>query len=63
LTTARSNAWEPLLAVADLAGGEWPERARRSVALSASSEDDDADGVRLLADIQLSSRCSRRSER
>jgi hypothetical protein len=22
--------WEPLLAIADIAGGEWPERARRA---------------------------------
>ena len=23
-----ADVWEPLLAIADLAGGEWPERAR-----------------------------------
>ena len=28
LSDRQQDSWEPLLAVADLAGGEWPERAR-----------------------------------
>jgi hypothetical protein len=45
---------EPLLAVADLAGSDWPERARRAlVELHGGREvDDESAGVRLLADIQ-----------
>jgi hypothetical protein len=46
------DAWEPLLALADLAGGEWPARAR-AAALELSGEkaaEDDSIGVRLLAD-------------
>ncbi len=48
-----ADSWEPLLAVADRAGGEWPERARRA-ALELSGRgapDDGSIGVRLLADI------------
>jgi len=43
---------EPLLAIADLAGGEWPERARRAlVELRADRQlEDDSPRVRLLAD-------------
>jgi hypothetical protein len=47
---------EPLLAIADLAGGEWPHRARSAlVALCAGRQapDDDSLGVRLLADIRV----------
>lgn len=37
-----AEGWEPLLAIADLAGGEWPGRARSAaVKLSAPSEDSD----------------------
>jgi hypothetical protein len=45
---------EPLLAIADLAGGDWPDRARRAVVeLHSGREiDDESSGVRLLSDIQ-----------
>ena len=47
------DGWEPMLAIADHAGGDWPERAREiAVELSSGeSRDDDSHGVRLLADI------------
>jgi hypothetical protein len=48
------DMWEPLLAIADLAGGDWPERAR-TAALELSTGDareDESLGVRLLADIR-----------
>ncbi|MDP9341589.1 MAG: DUF3631 domain-containing protein [Actinomycetota bacterium] len=50
-----ADCWEPLVAIADLAGGEWPLRARdAAVVLSTGgSRDDESDGVRLLADIRL----------
>ena len=36
------EAWEPLFAISDLAGGSWPERARRAaLELSASDEAED----------------------
>jgi hypothetical protein len=42
---------EPLLAVADFAGGEWPERARQAlIALRGGADEDDELGIRLLAD-------------
>lgn len=49
-----ADAWEPLLAIADLAGGDWPERARKAaLALSVGhARDDDSIGVRLLADVR-----------
>lgn len=49
-----ADAWEPLLAIADYAGGEWPERARASAkALSCGEDREDASiGVRLLEDIR-----------
>jgi hypothetical protein len=46
------DIWEPLLAVADLAGGEWPERARKAaLALHGAVIEEDSHGVRLLSDI------------
>ena len=50
---ARDN-WDPLLAIAELAGGEWPARAR-AAALALSGETDEAEGsalVDLLRDLQ-----------
>lgn len=48
------DSWEPLLAIADLAGGDWPERARRAaIELSAARhEDAESLGVRLLHDLR-----------
>ena len=46
------DGWEPLVAIADAAGGDWPGRARRAavaVFLSRSAADDNP-GLRLLAD-------------
>jgi hypothetical protein len=48
-----ADTWEPLIAVADHAGGDWPGRARAAVlALTAEAASDDKGsiGVRLLAD-------------
>ena len=47
------DSWEPLLAIADLVGGDWPARARRAaVELSAARhEDAESLGVRLLYDL------------
>jgi hypothetical protein len=49
-----ADIWEPLLAVADAAGGDWPERARvAAVALVADSQTDTPSlNVRLLRDIR-----------
>lgn len=48
------DAWEPLLAIADVAGEEWSKRAR-AAALELSNgadHEDESHGVRLLADIR-----------
>jgi putative DNA primase/helicase len=49
-----ADNWRPLFAVADLAGGEWPERARQiAVKLSGGEADQDASArVQLLIDIK-----------
>jgi putative DNA primase/helicase len=53
LNDRQADNWRLLLAIADLIGGEWPERARKAaVALSIADNDSDARGVQALADIQ-----------
>jgi len=49
-----ADVWEPLVAVADLVGGQWPELARAAaVALvSESKETEPSMGIRLLADLR-----------
>ena len=48
-----ADCWEPLLAIADAAGGDWPKRAREAaIALVArSAERTQTSGVQLLADL------------
>jgi hypothetical protein len=54
LDARAADGWEPLLAIADLAGEAWPERARAAaIALSAAAgKEDESIGVRLLGDIE-----------
>jgi hypothetical protein len=49
-----ADVWEPLVAVADAIGGEWPARVRAAgVALVADSKEVEASlGIRLLTDLQ-----------
>lgn len=48
----QADVWEPLFAIADLAGGKWPTSARRA-ALTLCGEIDDSDvNVELLRDIR-----------
>jgi hypothetical protein len=50
LNDRAGEAWEPLFAIADLAGGEWPARARAAaVALIDDDADEPGHGARLLA--------------
>jgi hypothetical protein len=47
-----ADTWEPLFSVADLAGGDWPKRARRAcLAMTGDEPDDGRIGTRLLADL------------
>jgi Protein of unknown function (DUF3631) len=54
------DSWEPLLAIAELAGEDWPQRARlAAVELSGDEDvDDDTLRVRLLADIRGTFACN-----
>ena len=48
-----ADTWEPLVAVADLAGAHWPDRARKAaLALTADDDSDTTMGARLLADLR-----------
>jgi hypothetical protein len=51
-----ADTWEPLIAVADLAGGDWPKRARKAclelVATESAADVEGSLGVKLLADIR-----------
>jgi hypothetical protein len=53
LNDRAQDAWEPLLAIADVAGGAWPARAR-TTAVALSTEDDTTVtiGIRLLQDVR-----------
>lgn len=55
------DIWEPLLAIAELAGGDWPEKARKAaVALSGGRDaDDDSLSIELLRDIRTVFTCAR----
>ncbi|GAA0808998.1 DUF3631 domain-containing protein [Spirilliplanes yamanashiensis] len=48
-----ADTWEPLIAVADLAGGEWPDRARHAAEVLTAERDGNtvaSDRIRLLMD-------------
>ncbi|MDP9798314.1 hypothetical protein J2S43_006826 [Catenuloplanes nepalensis] len=48
-----ADTWEPLIAVADLAGGDWPDRGRHAAATLTAERDsntESSDRIRLLAD-------------
>ncbi|MGB9226710.1 DUF3631 domain-containing protein, partial [Mycobacterium sp.] len=50
-----ADVWEPLLAVADLAGGHWPERARVAAVAAVAADrvkTTPSPGIELLADIR-----------
>jgi len=49
-----ADGWEPLLAIADMAGGDWPRRARAAaLALHGDGQaSEEALGVQLLADVR-----------
>ena len=49
-----ADVWEPLVAIADAAGGEWPKRARETAVtlVTASKAATPSLGIRLLADLR-----------
>lgn len=53
LNDRAADSWEPLLVIADLAGGDWPRRSRlAAIALSGESDHDLSVGIRLLSEIK-----------
>ncbi|GGP37201.1 DUF3631 domain-containing protein [Streptomyces melanogenes] len=55
VTDRPADVWEPLIAVADAAGGDWPKRARAACVelVNASKADDKGSiGIRLLTDLR-----------
>jgi Protein of unknown function (DUF3631) len=53
LGARQSDVWRPLLAIADLAGGHWPETARTAaLALHGVAEDEGDYGLLLLEDLR-----------
>jgi hypothetical protein len=55
ITDRAEEAWEPLVAIADLVGGEWPRLAREAAVALGTGEPDESEqsvGVRLLADVR-----------
>ena len=50
-----AEAWGPLLAIADLAGGDWPARARKAALIlsgRSTANSDDSIGIELLIDLR-----------
>jgi len=49
-----ADNWRPLLAIAEIAGGHWPQLARQAIAVSAgrAAEDTETTSVMLLEDIR-----------
>jgi hypothetical protein len=53
LNDRAADAWSPLFAIADLAGGAWPERTRAAaIELAADGDDALSNGVLLLTDLR-----------
>jgi hypothetical protein len=54
ITDRKAEAWEPLIAVADAAGGTWPDRARVAAVadVAATRERVPTLGIRLLSDVR-----------
>jgi putative DNA primase/helicase len=53
LNDRQQDNWDPLLAIADLAGANWPKDARRAaLAISGAAEDRASTGEELLSDIR-----------
>ena len=51
----RADVWRPLIAIADVAGGSWPERARQAAASLERNANDESESitVMLLSDIRV----------
>ena len=52
LNDRAADTWRPLFAIADLAGGKWPDLAREAALKLSGDVVDDSVGVLLLADLR-----------
>jgi len=52
LLNRSADIWRPLLAIADLAGGDWPDLARKAAISMSGDRDEEGERIRLLADIR-----------
>jgi hypothetical protein len=52
ISDRQNDIAEPLIVIADMAGGDWPDKARRSLIELFSAKEEDNIGVQLLADIK-----------
>jgi hypothetical protein len=52
LQSRMADNWRPLIAIADLVGEPWPEKAREIVKMTALAERDETAAIMLLADLQ-----------
>ena len=53
LSDRAEDSWEPLLIIAEAAGGRWPERARAATqALSTEEDTTQSRGIDLLGDVR-----------
>jgi len=47
-----ADNWAPLVSIADMAGGDWPELARKAAIVFTQAEDDESIKIQLLMDIK-----------
>jgi hypothetical protein len=52
LTARQEDCWEPLMAIADLVGGDWPTRAREAAVTLSARQEDQSLGTQLLDNIR-----------
>jgi putative DNA primase/helicase len=58
-----ADNWRPLLAIAEAAGGNWPERARQIATEFAGEVDDDSRRTQLLVDIRAAFQVQKETDR
>lgn len=53
LNDRAADNWRPLIAIAEAAGGDWPDKAHRAALTLASEQDDETADVLLLCDVRM----------
>ena len=52
LTARQEDCWEPLVAIADSVGGDWPRRARKAAVVLSARQEDQSAAIQLLDNIR-----------